>query len=124
MLGYRRRAKFICLGVLGLYLAGLLVGSVNVVNKKDAFWWYCGQFMVGPVTPVINAWRDDHKPPDNPTDDPGYVYPTPSFSRVNEVGTLYTAMAGLLNLIAILEVVFKAPCTDGKRLRRREDEPS
>lgn len=124
VLGYRRRALYICSGVLGLYFAGLLLGSINVINKEDAFWWYCGQYMAGPVTPVINTWRDHHQPPDDPAVDPGYIYPTPSFSRVSEVGTLYTAMAGLLNLIAILEIIYKAPCTDRKRNRREEDSSS
>ena len=33
----------------------------------------------------------------------------PSFGRVNEQGVLYTALAGLLNLLAILDVVYQDP---------------
>jgi len=125
ILGYRRRAKYIAAGILGLYLAGLLIGGVNIINRTDGFWWYCGQVCVGPETIVINYWREHHLPPDDPKDQTNYTYARPSYAKVNEVGTLYATLAGLLNLIAILDVLYKAPCAEGvgRRTpsRRRED---
>ncbi len=123
-LGYRRRGVLIASGVLGLYVLGLLIGSVGVVNRRDAFWWYCGQVFAGPATPMLDYWGAKHAPPDDPADDPGYTYATPSFAKVSEIGTLYTTLAGLMNLIAILDVMFKGRCglAGGRRLDRREED--
>jgi len=121
MLGYRRRGRLIAAGILGMYLTGLLVGGLSVINREDSFWWYCGQTLVGPATPVINWWRQSHPPPDDPDDHPGYVYAVRSYAKVNEVGTLYTTLAGLMNLMAILDVLYKAPCGARARRRRTED---
>lgn len=144
VLGYKKRAAAIGAGVLSLYFAGLLVGGVDVIDRRGDFWWYCGQFIVGPITPAIDAWigaqlvyedREGHpysqplKPwpadlaPDDPfferynlEYDPDY---RPAFStslaRVNEVGTLYTTIAGMLNLLAILDCVYMAPLRRERR---------
>lgn len=122
-LGYRRRGRLIALGVLGIYLLGLLIGGVGVINRQTGFWWYCGQVFVGPATPIVDYWVAKHPEPADPADDPGYVYAVPSFAKVNEVGTLYTTLAGLLNLIAILDVIFKARGSRNQpRLNRRQED--
>jgi hypothetical protein len=128
-IGYRRRGMYIGIGVIGLFLIGLLVGGLGVINRGEGFWWYCGQVLVGPATPAINYWNARHPPPDDPADDPGYVYATPSFARVNEAGTLYTTLAGLMNLLAMLDVVYRAPCRAGvprasgtTSVRRKDDQ--
>jgi hypothetical protein len=47
-----------------------------------------------------------------------------SIGRVNELGTLYCAMAGLLNLLAIVDVIYRpkplarTPTARGKVVRR------
>ncbi len=121
-LGYRQRAIFIGIGILSMYICGLLIGSVNVINKTDGFWWYCGQTMIGPATPAINAWRASHKYPDDPADSSNATtYASPSFAKVNEVGTLYTTLAGMLNLMMILDVLYKSPNSTPNRGRRGED---
>jgi len=37
----------------------------------------------------------------------------PSFGHIKEQGVLYTALAGLLNLLAILDVAYREPCHAG-----------
>jgi len=113
-LGHRRRGLLVFAGVAGLYLGGLLVGGLDVIDRRGDPWWYCGQVLVGPITPAVNWWRETHPPPADPEDpDPGFGWVRPSFSHVNEIGTLYTTIAGMLNLIAILDAVVR---------RRTEDE--
>lgn len=122
-LGYRRRGRLIALGVLSLYILGLLIGSVGVINRQTGFWWYCGQVFAGPATPILDFWGARHPEPDDPLVNPGHVYATPSFAKVNEVGTLYTTLAGLMNLIAILDVIFKASNVPGfNAVKRRQED--
>lgn len=122
-IGHRRRGRFVAIGVLSLYLGGLLIGGLNVIDKENDFWWYCGQVLIGPTTPAINWYHASHRAPLNPEDPtpPGYV--RPSFSHVNEVGTLYTTLAGMLNLLAILDVIVRRPQRPAQH-RRGEDDAS
>ncbi|MFG0328537.1 MAG: DUF6677 family protein [Phycisphaerales bacterium] len=136
-LGYRRRGRLIGAGILSLYFGGLLIGGVDVIDRREDYWWYCGQTLAGPITPVIDWWigrqyitedREGRRldPPLKPHPvlpegdayleehrlafDPDY---RPAFSvslaRTNELGTLYTTIAGMLNLLAILDVLYMAP---------------
>lgn len=109
ILGYRRRGRLIAVGVIFLYLSGLLIGGISVIDYSNAPWWFYGQCLNGPVTPLIYVWYDKHRAPADPSEVTNYIYPKPSFSHMNEMGTLYTTLAGMLNLIAILDVIYLAP---------------
>lgn len=132
-LGYRRRGIRIGVGILSIYVLGLLIGGLYVIDSKNARWWYYGQCLAGPATPIIHYWLvAGHEPPDVPPDsasaDTGRLYVTPSFSHVNEVGTLYTTIAGMLNLVALFDVLYLAPARkpidgsspEGRRITREE----
>lgn len=112
-LGERKRAIFIFSGVMGLYLAGILIGGIDVIDRVEDMWWFVLQAGVGPI-----AWATDWlhqsllKPPSGPD-------LTKSLGRVNEVGSLYTAMAGMLNAIALLDALWHPVKT---RERRRADD--
>lgn len=114
-LGHRRRARLIAAGIGALYLGGLLIGGLGIIDREKKFLWYCGQVLVGPVTPVINAWHARHYAPDDPSYSVNHVYPRPSFSHGHEIPTLFTTVAGMLNLLAILDVIILPR-------RREEDE--
>lgn len=129
-LGYRRRGLYLLISIAALYLGGLLIGGVDVIDRRENRWWYYGQTLAGPVTPLVDLWLSSQLvhvddagrplaqpmkpapalPADHPDHDPGY---RPAFSvslgRINEVGTLFTTLAGMLNLIAILDVIYLAP---------------
>ncbi|MBL1217024.1 MAG: hypothetical protein D8M59_05955 [Planctomycetes bacterium] len=142
-LGYRRRGVLIAVGVLSIYVLGLLIGGLYVIDSKNARWWFYGQCLSGPATPIIQYWRSaGHEPPAIPPetdlppghgDTPGdagsaQTTLTPSFSHINEVGTLYTTIAGMLNLVALFDVMYLAPArkpidrasAEGKRILREE----
>lgn len=137
LLGMRVRGSRIAAGVFGLFALGLLVGGLDVVDSAEDRWWYMGQALVGPT-----AWAADYahqswfKHPARDSDAPrkpapgevvtsagtieygGAAAPTPpmskSLGRVNELGSLACALAGLMNLIAIIDAAFPP-------LRRREE---
>jgi hypothetical protein len=116
LLGRRKRGLLIMGSIVFLYVAGLLIGGIDVIDSREDRLWYYGQLVAGPTTIVldrvhqswkkkaIDQWRNatfkSHYPPVE-----NYRY-TISIARVNELGTLYCTMAGLLNLLAILDVLF------------------
>lgn len=126
LLGQVARALTVGLTVIALFVGGLLIGGMKVVDEPD--WskvapasgdggvrlgervsnalravvekpWFVGQFLAGPGSLAIarKAWA---RTPDNP-----YAI---SHSRSNEIGTLYTAVAGMLNLLAIIDASYRA----------------
>lgn len=49
LLGHTRRALLIGAGVLGLFAAGLFIGGISCVDRKENFFWFLGQALTGPV---------------------------------------------------------------------------
>jgi hypothetical protein len=127
LLGERRRGVILGITILSLWLAGLLIGGVCVLdpqtppeqNKRGRSYWYFAQIMVGPSVPVslyfVNVLYNNQEPVSNT-----HNRFSPSLGKVNEQGTLYTAMAGLLNLLAVIDVVW---CDPQARRKRRKDTP-
>lgn len=123
----RWRGGWICGGVLGLFFGGILIGGIDVVDSKEDRVWFLGEALVGPVAfgvdyihqrhlkvldPELGVLRSafpdegrDSKPPHLPV--PGGTPPnTKSIGRVNELGTLFATIAGMVNLIAIVDAGF------------------
>lgn len=78
--------------------------------------WFIGQALAGPIAFVTNkigvSWERPAPagtipPEDSPPDSPLQGAPF-SHSRVYEIGTLYTAVAGMLNLLAIIDAAYRA----------------
>lgn len=104
-LGQRARALWFAGAVFGLILAGTLIGGIDVVDRHRNGptdgdpWWFIPQAGAGPVVFAIDWMRE------GPMSD----RVTPSIGRVNEVGILYVVMAGMLNLIAVVDCAWNAP---------------
>lgn len=136
-LGLRQRGARIACGVFGLFAVGLLVGGLDAVDAEEDPWWYAGQAIVGPPAWAANyAHQTWFKFPTHSFDgrrkpEPGEVVTStgqiewggtdadpPAMSRsigqINEVGSLACALAGMMNLIAIIDAIFPP-------LRRRRE---
>lgn len=59
-LGHRQRALFICIGILGLFASGLLIGGISVIDRRDNFFWFLGQALVGPITLAVDYAHQNH----------------------------------------------------------------
>lgn len=106
LIGQRVRALTVGVTIIILFILGLLIGGMKVVEApKDLFTspanavsqkpWFVGQILAGPMTLIASSIGQDQK----------YFA---SHSRVNEIGTLYTAVAGMLNLLAIIDAAYRA----------------
>lgn len=104
LLGERRRGLLVMAAIASLYLAGLLIGGLDVVDSQEDTLWFAAQSIAGPATLAVNHIHLAHLKPDAHPDRGPYVR---SVGRVNEMGTLYCAMAGLLNLLVIIDVLYR-----------------
>src|SRR4030042_4575915 len=91
LLHERRRAAIICVVILLAFLVGLYVGSVGVIDPVGAKPRYAAQMMNSPVVYFL-----------------GRISATgnyPVYGRPNEIGQIYTSIAGLLNLLCVVNAV-------------------
>ena len=113
--------------ILSLYLTGFLLGEgkivywrwVNPLNNPEKFClYYLGQFFVGlPALPALIQGTIHYLAPDqNPlfwgfmAEPPQNVLNglQPRLSKLVEIGTIYTTVAGLLSILAIYDA-FEGP---------------
>ncbi len=119
VLGERRRGGILFVSIGVLWLAGLLIGGVGVCDRQERPFWYLGQMLVAP-TWAVNSYNQRLKQRPSYPPLPGRPHDyEPSFGHVNEQGVLYTALAGLLNLLAMIDVIFYDP--QGRQSVREAD---
>ncbi len=101
--GERERGALVFAGVMALFLGGMLIGGMEVVtNQQDTLWtiFHIGIWPLGWLTRIISHMG---------------LATTPSVGRVNEIGSLFVAMASFLNAIAAVDCLWHPA-------RRREDD--
>lgn len=114
-LGEIRRAIYVGCGILGLVAGGLLIGGLDAIDSREDPLWYGVQVLAGPVVIGLDYVHQQHF---KVVDSKGRrVTPLPApagatgsapgsrraLARVSDVGLLYVALAGMLNLIAVIE---------------------
>ena len=115
LLGQKQRGAILAVSIGLMWLGGLLVGGVSSIDRRSHPAWFLGQMLLSPSVlisewylPRVHAGAPDGPKPQVHEDDPPPAY-TPSFARTNEQGVLYTALAGMLNLLAIIDVLYRDP---------------
>ena len=103
-----KRAAIIFVTVTGLFLTGLLVGSVGIIDSVGAWVWYLAQVMVSPVVFILAGIVRDG----------GYEV----LGRAQDVGQIYTAVAGLLNMLCVLSAVYMAHSGRGEMIGEEEND--
>jgi len=117
LIGDLLRGLILATSITLLWLSGLLIGGIGVVQARDAQGsfrpWFLGQMLIAPSLAIEythDSYRAQYGGSDPlPTDDGSLPAYTPSYGRPHEIGTLYTALAGLLNLLAIVDVIYRQP---------------
>jgi hypothetical protein len=78
----------------------------ELLNKP----WYIGQVLAGPVTLVASKYSIDLS---RPTGEAGLPAASKAHVRIAEIGTLYTAVAGMLNLLVMIDAAHRAGRKEG-----------
>ncbi len=112
ILGQPQRAVVLGTTIGTLWLTGLLIGGLSVIDRNDHPAWFLGQMLIAPSF-VANETRQrlvaEHTAADlsfDPHDNPPFE---PAFARAHEQGILFTSLAGLLNLLAMIDVLYRDP---------------
>ena len=90
----KKRAVIIFATIVIIFCTGLYVGSIGVIDPVGAWPWYIAQIMNTPMVAVVGHL----------TAGGGF----PSYGKPNEIGQIYTSIAGLLNLLCIVNAVYLA----------------
>lgn len=95
-LGLRKRAVllFVCIEVT--FFIGLYIGTLRIVDPAQSLLWFLAQVFTGLNTIVARFWAVR-------LDNIALIRDWPYY-----MGVLYTGVAGLLNLLAIFDVVIRA----------------
>lgn len=122
--GEKQRGMLIMFGVLFLFLTGLLIGGFNAVDRVDDRLWFLAQALCGPVAFLADFVNQAVIKNPNVLADFDETR-TEGLARVNEIGTLFIALAGLMNLAVIIDALHFAPKSGSESPRRRaEDTPA
>ncbi|MFO0872386.1 MAG: DUF6677 family protein [Phycisphaerales bacterium] len=121
--GERARGMRIMGGMLLLFFGGLLIGGVDAVDRREDTLWFLAQAGCGPLafaadaanTALLKSGRVGrllpapamlNQPPETVgppvSDHRGLAHP-------NEFGTLFIALAGLMNVAVMLDAGFRRP---------------
>jgi len=119
MIGQCVRARRVMIGMAVLILGGLLIGGVDAVDSKNDRLWFAAQAGAGPIVLVIDVVNQT------------FVGSRPiseaaswrSLGHVNSIGTLSIGLAGLINVVVILDALKPRSVTRRHR-RRAEDAPA
>jgi TM2 domain-containing membrane protein YozV len=105
-LNEKRRGIVIFVAVALTFLAGLYVGSIGVVDPVNAKPWYAAQLMNSPAVLFLGDHVADAYRAAQRASEPAQAYLV--YGRANEIGQIYTSIAGLLNLLCIVNAVYMA----------------
>ena len=94
VLKHKKHAIIIFITIVLTFCTGLYIGSIGVLDYVEAKSWYLAQIMNSPMVHVLGylAQEEDYS-----------VY-----GRPNEIGQIYTGIAGVLNLLCIINAVYLA----------------
>ncbi len=141
LIGERQRGICVLIGILGLFTTGVFVGGLDCVDKDEDRLWFYGQAAAGPIAfgvayandALIKTGRMTELVPTPPSmmeqsqNLPGGTVPAAKgLAHANEFGTLLCFLAGLLNLVAILDALVrvKGQCPYDRKMPERRSTPA
>lgn len=116
LLGQKARGLILLLSIGSLWLGGFFIGGIDVFDRGEHPVWYMGQMLIAPSILVENRHRALQGPDAQPPrPDAKTIAYKPSYGHVHEQGVLYTALAGMLNLLAIMDVLYQDPAARARQ---------
>ena len=94
LLNEKTRAAIIFVTITLTSMVGIYIGSVGIVDPIGSKFAFAGQMLISPVVFLIGRI----------TEAGGY----PVYGKPSEIGQLYTIIAGMLNLLCIVNSVYMA----------------
>jgi hypothetical protein len=113
----RKRAAVIFITITALFLTGLHVGSIGIIDPVGGRPWYAAQILVSPLVFIPAGITTKSKT----SKDAQEIHKYDVFGHPESIGQIYTSIAGLLNLLCILSAVYMAHSGRGEMIGEEED---
>ena len=113
----RKRGLIIFVMILLMFVAGLYVGSIGVIDPVNAKPWFAAQVMNSPTVLFLgNHVADTYRRAKQAEQRAAYggqgqtrmISAYAVYGRAGEIGQIYTSIAGLLNLLCIVNAIYVA----------------
>jgi hypothetical protein len=93
ILGLRQRAMVIFVAIVSTFVIGLLLGGIEMIDPQNSTAWFCAQILTGiPALISVKVQNPDI---------------LAGLGRGVDLGQVYAGVAGLLNLLCILDVLMR-----------------
>ena len=97
-----------------MWICGILIGGLDSVDRKEDPLWFVAQAGSGPIAFAIDGLNTGllksgrvgeliESPPVGRGDSASKVSTYKGIAHVNEYGILFTGLAGLMNLVALID---------------------
>ena len=94
LLKEKKRSVIIFIAIVLTFCIGIYVGSIGVIDPVGAWPWYLAQILNSPLVAVLGHFSA------------GGGFPV--YGRPSEIGQIYKSIAGLLNLLCVINAVYLA----------------
>ena len=106
-LGQKTRGTIICIAICTTFFLGVLVGGVEMVGPQFSKAWFVAQVVAGLPAIISVVLQDPNVPA--------------GYGKGIDLGQVYTGVAGLLNLLCVVDTLMRAHVMcQGSRSRQSE----
>lgn len=105
MIGQRVRGLILSVSIVSLYVLGLVIGGIGVIDRAAPLPGFFGQMLIGPTFVIL--WVKERLWAWSAIDQTAPLADGVPLGLMAEVGVLYTSIAGLLNLLCIIDVIYR-----------------
>ena len=116
-LGQRFRGRMILVGTCFLVACGVLIGGIDVVDMQRDRLWFIAQAGTGPIAFVLDFLNQEFLKSASLEAQARFT----SLGNLNSTGTLYIALAGLMNVVVMIDALAGPDRLNDSPTRRRTD---
>ena len=102
-LGMRSRGGIMFVGVCSTFVLGVLLGGIEIVDPENSHAWFCAEILTGAPALITTLLQEPQT--------------KAGLGRGADLGEVYAGIAGLLNLMCVLDALKRA------YLASRQDKP-
>jgi len=97
LLGEKNRGAIIFVAICTTFLLGIMLGTIDVIDPQKAKAWFCAQVLCGFPTIITTILAQKLTG----------ITIMDIFGRSRDIGQVYIGVAGLLNLLCILDALYR-----------------
>jgi hypothetical protein len=115
LIGERKRALVIAIAITALFVTGLYIGSIGVIDPVNETLSFYAQILASPAVFYLDHLSRQMWQASGHTTQFESQKRLLVFARPNEIGQIYTSVAGMLNLLCVLTTILMADAKLNKK---------